>query len=561
MADTAYKDQATQSGIHMKKNLHWYQDAVFYQLHVKYFYDSNGDGYGDFVGLKQKLPYLKNLGVTCLWLMPFFESPLNDDGYDIADYYKIKDEYGTLEDFKAFIKESHKCGIRVIADLVMNHTSDEHYWFKEAKKSKDSEYRDFYVWSDDKTKYAEAPIIFEVENSNWKWDDEAGQYYWHRFYSSQPDLNFENPRVKEAMREVVFFWLDLGLDGFRCDAVPFLFEEEGTNCQNLPETHVFFKELRKDIDAKYSDKILLAECAFEYGEELTKYFGSGDEFHMAFHFPIMNGLFYAIKKEDSSVIEQVMLDTPQIPDNCQWCLFLRNHDQIVLDTLTPEQADFMLENYAPQPKMLRHGGINRRLSPMMSNSRRRVTLLNSFLFSLPGTPIIYYGDEIGLGDNIYLRDRDGLRTPMQWNENKNGGFSTAETQALYLPVSTDAAYGYHSLNVEAVSKAPTSLLNQMKDMIKIRQKHAAVFGRGSLEFLPTSDTNSIAYVRKYEDEVVLVIASMCDYNIPIEVDLTEYSGCKLYDLFSRTSFPVIPANRPYMFTLQRHCFFWFEIQK
>ncbi|MCH2226544.1 MAG: maltose alpha-D-glucosyltransferase [Candidatus Caenarcaniphilales bacterium] len=557
-SDIAYHDQIARGSVHMKKNVHWFQDAVFYQLHVKYFFDSNGDGYGDFLGLAEKLPYLRDLGINCLWLMPFFESPMFDDGYDVADYYKVKEEFGTLEDFKYFMKEAHKNGIRVIADLVMNHTSIEHHWFQEARRNPESKYRDYYVWSDTKEKYVDAPILFDQETSNWTWDEAAEQYYWHRFYSSQPDLNFENPEVVDEFKKIVFFWLDLGLDGFRCDAVPFLFEEEGTDCQDLPATHQFFKDLRAAIDERYQDKILLAECAFQYGEELAEYFSTGDEFHMSFHFPIMTGLFYAIKKEHYNVIEKIVKDTPHIPDNCQYCLFLRSHDQIVLDTATEEQRDFLFQEYAPHPKMIRHNGINRRLTPMMENSRRKILLLNSFLFSFPGTPIIYYGDEIGMGDNIYLRDRDGLRTPMQWNENKNAGFSTAEPQALYLPINTDSTYGFHSLNVETVSKSPTSLYNQMRRLIKVRQKHAATFGRGSIRFIPTSSEKAICYLREYEDDQILVVANLSGKALAMDIDLSEFEGKRLIELKGDIDFPVV-KKYPYQFTMLRHTFFWLKV--
>ncbi len=475
---------------------HWYKDAVFYELHVKAFYDGNDDGIGDFRGLREKLDYLQWLGVDCLWLLPFFPSPLRDDGYDVSDYRGVYPDYGSLEDVRAFLDDAHRRGIRVIADLVLNHTSDQHPWFQEARRSPQSPRRHYYVWSDTDQKYSKARIIFiDTEKSNWTWDPEAQAYYWHRFFSHQPDLNYESPEVRRAMLEVMTYWLDLGLDGFRCDAVPYLFEREGTICENLPETHAYLKELRRHLDERYPGRILLAE-ANQWPADVRPYFGDGDEFHMAFHFPLMPRLFMGVRSEDRQPIIDMFTHTPSIPPNCQWCLFLRNHDELTLEMCTGEERDYMYYAYARDPQARRNIGIARRLAPLLENDRRKIELLNSLVFTLPGSPIVYYGDEIGMGDNIHLGDRNGVRTPMQWTGDRNAGFSKAEPAKLYLPVIADPVYGYQAINVESQIQTPHSLLNWMRQLIRIR-KTRPVFGRGSIEFLPHANEKVLVHARAY----------------------------------------------------------------
>ncbi len=443
----------------------WYKNTIFYELHVRGFYDSTNDGIGDFEGLTEKLDYLKDLGIDCIWLMPVYPSPQRDDGYDIADYYNIHPDYGTLDDFKRFIDAAHERKLRVIADLVMNHTSDQHPWFQAARKDPTSPYRDYYVWSETPDKYRDARIIFiDTERSNWTWDDEAGMYYWHRFFSHQPDLNYDNPAVEEEMFKVAEYWLGMGLDGFRADAVPYLFEREDTNCENLPETHAFLKRMRAMMDEKYPDKILLAE-ANQWPADVRAYFGDGDEFHMAFNFPVMPRIFMALRREDRSPIVEIIEQLPPIPENCQWCTFLRNHDELTLEMVTDEERDYMYHEYANDPRMKINLGIRRRLAPLVDNGRRRMELLNALLFSLPGSPIIYYGDEIGMGDNIFLGDRNGVRTPMQWSIDRNAGFSRADSARLYAPVISDPVYGYMGVNVEAQERSSSSLLRWMKRLI------------------------------------------------------------------------------------------------
>lgn len=486
----------------MEKTL-WYKNAVFYEISVRAFKDSNGDGIGDLRGLAQKLDYLQILGVDCIWIMPIYPSPLKDDGYDIADYYNVDQTYGSLDDLKHLVEAAHARGLRIIMDLVLNHTSDEHPWFQSARADKNSPYRDYYVWSDSDQKYKDARIIFlDTESSNWTWDEKAGQYFWHRFYSSQPDLNYDNPMVQEEMLNVARFWLELGIDGFRADAVPYLFEREGTNCENLPETHAYLKRLRAFMDEHYPGRILLCE-ANQYPEDVRRYFGDGDEFHMGFHFPIMPRIFMAIKKEHYKDMEDIMRRTPPIPENCQWCTFLRNHDELTLEMVTPEEREWMWANYAPEPRMKLNLGIRRRLAPLLDFDRRKIELANSLLFTLPGTPIIYYGDEIGMGDNIHLRDRNGVRTPMQWNDSPHAGFS--EGQPFAKPVT--GKLGYKLVNVEAQKKDPHSLFHTIKWMIAVRKRHAA-FASSGMEWVEAYNPAVAVYIRHYEGDTMLIINNL-----------------------------------------------------
>lgn len=542
----------------MHKDSLWYKDAIFYELHVKGFYDSNADGTGDFTGVEKKLDYLQDLGIDCIWLLPFYLSPQKDDGYDIMDFYKIQPEYGNLKDFKSLIRAAHKRNIRVIADLVMNHTSDQHPWFLEARRSRKSSKRNYYVWSKTDHKYKDARIIFvDTEESNWTWDKQTEEFYWHRFFSHQPDLNYDNPRVRTAMLRVINYWLRTGLDGFRCDAVPYLFEREGTNCENLEETHEFFKELRSKIDSKFGERILIAE-ANQWPIDVRPYFGDGDEFHMAFNFPLMPRIFMALREESREPIENIMNEIPVIPPGCQWGLFLRNHDELTLEMVTHEERDYMYREYARDPKMRCNLGIRRRLAPLLDNGRRQIELLNNLLFTLPGSPVIYYGDEIGMGDNIYLGDRKGVRTPMQWTGYRNGGFSDADIAMLYSPVNMDPVYGCQSINVEAQNRTSTSLLSWMKRLIQTRKKYASVFGRGDLTFIPSKNRKTLSYIRQYQNRIILVVNNLSRFTQPIELELREYEGFKPIELLGRTEFPPI-GELPYFFTVGPHNFFLFEL--
>ena len=481
----------------------WYKDAIFYQIYVRAFRDSNGDGHGDLRGLTQKLDYLHELGVDCLWLMPLYPSPLKDDGYDIADYYNIAETFGSLDDFKSLLEQAHSRGIRIIMDLVLNHTSDQHPWFQAARADRNSPYRDYYVWSDTDQKYKEARIIFlDTEPSNWSWDETAGQYYWHRFYASQPDLNYDNPAVQEEMIKVAAFWLELGIDGFRADAVPYLFEREGTNCENLPETHVYLKKLRAFMEKHYPGRILLCE-ANQWPEDVRPYFGDGDEFQMGFHFPIMPRIFMALKKGRADDMIEILNRTPPIPENCQWCIFLRNHDELTLEMVTEEERQWMWGQYAPEPRMKLNLGIRRRLSPLLDNDRRKIELANSLLFTLPGSPIVYYGDEIGMGDNIELFDRNGVRTPMQWDDSPNAGFTTGQP---FTPV-IQGDLGFQSINVASQVRDERSPFHSIRHMMNIRKQHR-VFGRGSMEWVITDNPSLPAYTRKYQDESLLIINNL-----------------------------------------------------
>jgi maltose alpha-D-glucosyltransferase/alpha-amylase len=536
----------------------WFKDAVFYEISVRGFYDSNADGIGDFRGLTEKLDYLQWLGVDCIWLLPMYASPLRDGGYDIADFYAMLPEYGTLEDFKTFLRESHARGIRVITDLVVNHTSDSHAWFQEARRSPTSPKRDWYVWSDDPHRYADARIIFtDTEHSNWTWDEEAQAFYWHRFFSHQPDLNYDNPEVRRAMLEVVSFWLDLGIDGFRVDAVPYLVEREGTNCENLPETHEVLKELRAHVEANYPNVLLLGE-ANQWPEDVVEYFGDGDEFHMNYHFPIMPRLFMALRQEDRRPIVEILERTPDIPENCQWGMFLRNHDELTLEMVTDEERDYLYNEYAKDRRMRLNVGIRRRLAPLLDNSRRRIELLHALLLSLPGSPFLYYGDEIGMGDNIYLGDRDGVRTPMQWSADRNAGFSRADFERLYFPVISNPVYGYQSVNVEAQQRYDTSLLNWMRLMIHLRKEHR-LFGRGRMEFVRPENRKIFAFTREHEGETALCVFNLSQVAQPVELDLAAYAGRTPVEMLGRTPFPPI-TERTYQLALAPFGFYWFMLQ-
>jgi len=537
----------------------WYKDAIIYELHVKAFRDSNGDGNGDFRGLIEKLDYLEALGVTAIWLLPFYPSPLRDDGYDISDYRGIHPDYGTLRDFKAFVREAHKRGMRVITELVVNHTSDQHPWFQAARRARPgSALRDFYVWSDTDEKFADTRIIFsDTESSNWTWDPVAGQYYWHRFFSHQPDLNHNNPRVVQAVIRILRFWLKTGVDGLRLDAIPYLCVREGTSNENLPETHAVIKQIRAAVDAEFDDRMLLAE-ANQWPEDVIEYFGAGDECHVAYHFPVMPRIFMALRQEDRRPITEILRRTPPIPETCQWALFLRNHDELTLEMVTDEERDYMYREYAVDPRMRLNVGIRRRLAPLLNNDRASIELLNSLLFSFPGTPIIYYGDELGMGDNIFLGDRDGVRTPMQWSMDRNAGFSTCDPARLYLPVIMDPVYGYQGLNVEAQERSRSSLLHFMRRLISLRRQHKA-FGRGTMEFLDADNRKVLAYLRRYQGETILCVANLSRFVQPVELDLREFDGWTPVEMIGRTEFPTI-GELPYFLTLGGHAFYWFRLE-
>ena len=538
----------------------WYKDAIIYELHVRAFRDSNADGIGDFPGLIEKMDYLQDLGVTCIWLLPFFPSPLKDDGYDIADYMNVHPMYGTIDDFRAFLAAAHDRDLQVVIELVVNHTSDQHPWFQAARQApRESPERNFYVWSDTEEKYKDARIIFsDTERSNWTWDPVAKQYFWHRFFSHQPDLNYDNPAVVAEVLKVMRFWLDMGVDGLRVDAIPYLVERDDTNCENLPETHQVIKTLRREIDAGYSNRMLLAE-ANQWPTDVRPYFGNGDECHMAFHFPLMPRIYMALRQEDRLPITDIIAQTPDIPENSQWALFLRNHDELTLEMVTNDERDYMYIAYSADPRMRINLGIRRRLAPLVDNNRRRIELLNSLLLSFPGTPIVYYGDEIGMGDNIYLGDRNGVRTPMQWNADRNAGFSTAVPARLYSPVIMDPVWGYQAINVEAEQGDPSSLLNWMRNMIALR-KLFSVFGRGSIKFLDPSNRKVLAYLRQYEDESVLCLANLSRFAQPVDLDLSELEGMVPVEMLGYVEFPTI-GRQPYRFTLAAYSFLWLELQQ
>jgi maltose alpha-D-glucosyltransferase/alpha-amylase len=529
--------------------LHWYKDAIIYELHIKAFHDGNCDGIGDFKGLLEKLDYLQDLGITAIWLLPFYPSPLKDDGYDIADYYKINPSYGTVAEFRQFLKEAHRRGLKVITELVINHTSDQHPWFQRARKApKGSALRNYYVWSDDPKQFKDARIIFQdYETSNWTWDPIAQQYFWHRFFNHQPDLNYDSPDVQKEVFKIMDYWCKMGVDGFRLDAVPYLFERDGTNCENLPETHAFLKKLRKYIDDRYPGTLLLAEANM-WPEDSAAYFGDGDECQMNYHFPVMPRMFMALQMEDRYPITDIFDQTPAIPDTCQWGLFLRNHDELTLEMVTDEERDYMYKVYVKDPKARINLGIRHRLAPLLENNRKKIELLNVLLFTLPGTPVIYYGDEIGMGDNFYLGDRDGVRTPMQWTSDRNAGFSQANPQRLYLPLILDPQFHFESVNVELQSRNTSSLLWWMKRVISTRKKYKA-FGRGSMKFITSENSKVLAFTRTYEDQVMLVVANLSRYSQAAELDLNEYKGYVPTEILSRNKFPAVKDDIPYFFTL------------
>lgn len=545
----------------LDKNLHWYKDAIIYELHIKAFKDGNCDGIGDFKGLMEQLDYLQDLGVTAIWLLPFYPSPLRDDGYDIADYYTINPSYGDIAEFKAFLKEAHKRGLKVITELVINHTSDQHPWFQRARKApKGSAHRNFYVWTDDPKQFKDARIIFQdYEKSNWTWDSEAEQYYWHRFFHHQPDLNYDNPQVQDEIFKIINFWCKMGVDGFRLDAVPYLFERDGTNCENLPETHAYLKKLRKYVDQRYPGTLLLAEANM-WPEDSAAYFGDGDECQMNYHFPIMPRMFMSLQMEDRYPLTDIFDQTPAIPDNCQWGIFLRNHDELTLEMVTDEERDYMYKVYVKDPKARINLGIRHRLAPLMENNRKKIELLNSLLFTFPGTPIIYYGDEIGMGDNFYLGDRDGVRTPMQWNPDRNAGFSQANPQRLYLPLILDPQYHYESVNVELQSRNSSSLLWWMKRAINTRKKYKA-FSRGDIHFLNSENSKVLAFTRTFKDETMLVIANLSRFPQPVELDLDQYKGFQPVEIYSKNKFPSVKDNTPYFFTLEAYACQCFVLEK
>jgi maltose alpha-D-glucosyltransferase / alpha-amylase len=533
----------------------WFKRAVFYEVHLRGFFDGSGDGSGDLRGLTDKLDYLQWLGIDCIWLLPMYPSPLRDGGYDISDFCAVHPDYGSVDDFKTLVEAAHQRGMRVIADLVVNHTSADHPWFHEAREGGPK--RDWYVWSDTDDLYRDARIIFlDTEVSNWTWDPVSSAYYWHRFFSHQPDLNYDNPEVQEAMLNVLRFWFDLGIDGFRLDAVPYLFERDGTNCENLPETHAYLKRLRAEVDAGYPDRVFLAE-ANQWPEDVVQYFGDGDECQMAFHFPVMPRMFMAVRREEATPLYEILERTPAIPDSCQWGLFLRNHDELTLEMVTDEERDYMYEEYAKDPRMRLNLGIRRRLAPLLDNGRDEIELMHAILFSLPGSPVLYYGDEIGMGDNVYLGDRDGVRTPMQWTGDRNGGFSRADFAQLYLPLSMDPVFGYQAVNVEAQLRTPTSFLRWLRRFIALRKEHP-VFGLGSYEPLAADNPRIFAHVRRYEEDVVLCVHNLANSAQPVQLDLGRFEGLIPEEMLGRTRFPQI-GTLPYLLTLAPRGFYWFRL--
>ena len=536
----------------------WYKDAVIYQVHVKSFRDSNTDGFGDLKGLISKLDYIQSLGVTALWVMPFFDSPLLDDGYDIRDYYKVNPNYGTVEDVRRLVDEAHARGLKVIMEMVINHTSDQHPWFQRAIAAPaGSSERDFYVWSDDKDKYDGVRIIFlDTEDSNWTWHPEVEQYYWHRFFHHQPDLNYENPAVERAIYEVIDYWAGMGVDGFRLDAIPYLFEEEGTTCENLAPTHAFLKRLRAYVDEKYAGEICLLAEANMMPDESAKYFGQGDECHMNYHFPLMPRLYMALAKEDRGDIVDVLARTPEIPANCQWATFLRNHDELTLEMVTPEERQWMWDHYCYVPRAKQNMGIRLRLARLVNASRRKQQLMNTMLFTMPGTPVVYYGDEIGMGDNVYLNDRDGVRTPMQWGPQVNAGFSEATPQKLYLPVISDPEFHYETVNVQVQEKRRGSMLNWMRRMIAARKRYAC-FGRGTMRILQPEERHILAYLREYEGEAVLVVCNLSDHAASVCLELPQYQGYATREILGGASFPRVESS--YLLTLAGHGTYMLEL--
>ena len=536
----------------------WYKNAIFYQVNVRAFYDSSGDGHGDFEGVTEKLDYLKNLGVDCLWVMPFYNSPLKDDGYDVSDFYRVLPAFGTIEQLKTLVQSAHDKGLRVITDMIMNHTSDQHPWFQSARTGPDSPFHDYYVWSDTDKKYEDARIIFlDTEKSNWTWDEQAKQYYWHRFYASQPDLNYQNPDVQKAMLDVMKYWLEIGIDGFSADAVPYLFEREGTNCENLPETHAFLKEIRSYIDTNFPGCILLAE-ANQWPKDVLPYFGNGDEFQMGFHFPLMPRIFMALKKEDRTSLVWILNETPPIPDNCQWCTFLRNHDELTLEMVTEEERQYMWKEYAPDPRMRLNLGIRRRLAPLLDNDPRKIRLANALLYGLPGSPIIYYGDEIGMGDNIELFDRNGVRTPMQWTSGQNAGFSSAPAERLYEPVIAKPPFDPASVNVQDQLANPDSLYHFMKKLVQVRKENA-VLAEGSLLWLDPPQKAVLAYLRSLDSATVLVLNNLSDQAQPLNLNVELLSGIPL-DLWTGHLNPMY-KDGSINIVLEPYQFIWLKYER
>ncbi len=537
----------------------WHHDAIIYQLHVKAYCDSNGDGFGDFRGLIQKLDYIASLGVTAVWLLPFYPSPLRDDGYDIAEYTAVHPSYGTIEDFQAFLDAAHARGLRVITELVINHTSDQHAWFQRARLApKGSPERDFYVWSDDPNRYAGVRIIFpDTEKSNWTWDPDAQQFYWHRFFSHQPDLNFDNPAVFDAVADVMRFWLRMGVDGLRLDAIPYLIERDGTTCADLPETHAVLRKLRAVLDAEFTDRVFLAE-ANGAPEDVRAYFGNGDECHMAFHFPVMPRMYMSLAKEDRAPVVDIMATTPPIPNDCQWAIFLRNHDELTLEMVSEDERAFMYGHYAKDERMRINVGIRRRLAPLMGNGRDEIELMHALLMSLPGSPVLYYGDEIGMGDNVYLGDRNGVRTPMQWTADRNADFSSADSAALYFPVIADPPYSYQAVNVEAQERTTTSLLQWVRALVRVRRQYAA-FGRGTFEALAPANQRVLAFLRRYDSQLILCVNNLARHAQYVELDLAELEGWTPMELWSGQAFPAITADS-YRLTLAGRDFYWFLLQ-
>ena len=546
----------------------WFQHSVFYEVVVRGFFDSNGDGTGDLAGLTEKMDYLEWLGVDCLWLLPFYQSPMRDGGYDISDFFTILPEYGDLADAVQLVEQAHRRGIRIIADLVMNHTSDQHPWFQESRQDRTNPKADWYVWHDDDRRWSEARIIFvDTEKSNWTWEPVRGQHYWHRFFSHQPDLNYTNPEVQQAMFDVVKFWLDIGLDGFRLDAVPYLYERDGTNGENLPETHEYLRRLRKEVDSQFPGKVLLAE-ANQWPSDVVDYYGEGDECHMCLHFPLMPRMFMAVRREQRMPVTEILAQTPEIPEGCQWAIFLRNHDELTLEMVTDDERDYMYSEYAKDPRMKVNIGIRRRLAPLVESDRRLMELLHGMLFSMPGSPILYYGDEIGMGDNIYLGDRDSVRTPMQWSPDRNAGFSRADFAQLYLPLLMDPVYGYQAVNVEAEMRNPSSLLHWMRRMLSVRKQHP-VFGTGTFEVIPSENPSVLAYVRKSRPrvgpdgeesspDIVLCVNNVSRMAQPAELPLQRFEGKVPIELLGRVPFPRI-GELPYFITLAPYTFYWFQL--
>jgi maltose alpha-D-glucosyltransferase/alpha-amylase len=557
----AVQSTVSEAGQWFESDPLWFKRAVFYEIHIRGFFDSDDNGSGDLRGIQEKLDYLQWLGIDCIWLLPMYESPLRDGGYDIADFDKVHPDYGTVEDFRSFVDAAHRRGIRVIADLVVNHTSSDHAWFQASRSDPDGPYGDWYVWSDNDERWTEARIIFvDSEPSNWTWDPVRGQYYWHRFFHHQPDLNYDNPEVQEAMLGVLRFWLDLGIDGFRLDAVPYLYERDGSIGENLPETHEYLKRLRAEVDSSYPDRVLLAE-ANQWPEDVVAYFGNGDECQMAFHFPVMPRMFMSLRREDATPVYEILQRTPSIPKNCQWGLFLRNHDELTLEMVTDEERDYMYEEYAKDPRMKLNLGIRRRLAPLLDNGRDEIELMHAILFSLPGSPVLYYGDEIGMGDNVYLGDRDGVRTPMQWTGDRNGGFSRADFAQLYLPPLMDPVYGYQACNVEAQLRTPTSVLRWLRRLVELRKQHP-VFGLGTYEPLNERSDNPrvFAHVRRYENDVLLCVHNLARSAQAVQLDLSEFEGMVPEEMFGRSSFPRV-GKLPYLLTLGPRGFFWFQLRE